>query len=357
MSATISVLALDRFSDLPRYFPEPLTETDCREVFYAPEWFATLFAHGHTWTGALRLLVAQADEPSATLCLPMIAGTTLRSLSNYYASLYGPLGQRGAINSETCCALAEWLIRQEERWPLIDLHPLDIDSPFFGDMLAALQHAGYWADHYACFGNWYYPVNQRSFAEYLAERPSALRHTLERNRRKAGKAGALEIVIHREPGAALEEAIADFASIYAASWKGRESHPDFVVQLCRLAATQGWLRLGILRSQQVAVAAQIWLVYAGKANIFKLAYRPDLNHFSAGTLLTADMMRHVIEVDRVDEVDYLTGDDAYKRDWMTHRRERRGIVAFHPRTPRGLWLATRHYSGKLIKKIQCFFTN
>ena len=44
-------------------------------------------------------------------------------------------------------------------------------------------------------------------------------------------------------------------------------------------------------------------------------------------------MQHVIDTDHVEEVDYLTGDDAYKQDWMSHRRERIGLVAFNPRTP------------------------
>ncbi|HEY8908590.1 MAG TPA: GNAT family N-acetyltransferase, partial [Rhodoferax sp.] len=72
--------------------------------------------------------------------------------------------------------------------------------------------------------------------------------------------------------------------------------------------------------------------------------------FSAGSVLTAALMRHVIDVDHVEEVDYLTGDDAYKRDWMSHRRERWGIVAFDLRTAAGLWAWLRHWAGKKFKR-------
>ena len=34
------------------------------------------------------------------------------------------------------------------------------------------------------------------------------------------------------------------------------------------------------------------------------------------------LMRHVIDVDQVREVDFGSGDDAYKKDWMSDRRER-----------------------------------
>ena len=115
-----------------------------------------------------------------------------------------------------------------------------------------------------------------------------------------------------------------------------------------MAAAQGWLRLGVLRLDGQAIAAQLWLVKRGKANIFKLAYVEGFERFSAGSVLTAALMRHVIDVDHVQVVDYLTDDDAYKRDWISHRRERRGLVAFDDRTPVGLWAGFKHWAGKKL---------
>jgi CelD/BcsL family acetyltransferase involved in cellulose biosynthesis len=62
-------------------------------------------------------------------------------------------------------------------------------------------------------------------------------------------------------------------------------------------------------------------------------------------------MEHVIDRDKVSVVDYLTGDDGYKKDWMTHRRERWGIVAFNPRSLRGLLRAARHFGGRATRGI------
>jgi CelD/BcsL family acetyltransferase involved in cellulose biosynthesis len=102
-----------------------------------------------------------------------------------------------------------------------------------------------------------------------------------------------------------------------------------------LAAAQGWLRLGLLTLDDQPLAAQIWIVKDGKASIFKLAYDGEYAKFSPGSILTKALLRHVIDIDRVTEVDYLAGDDDYKKDWMSHRRERRGIIAFNRRTLRG----------------------
>ncbi len=68
-------------------------------------------------------------------------------------------------------------------------------------------------------------------------------------------------------------------------------------------------------------------------------------------MLTAKMMEHVIDVDRVDVVDFLSGDDGYKKDWMSHRRERWGLVAFNPRRPLGAWLALRHVGGQALRRL------
>jgi CelD/BcsL family acetyltransferase involved in cellulose biosynthesis len=37
-------------------------------------------------------------------------------------------------------------------------------------------------------------------------------------------------------------------------------------------------------------------------------------------------MQHVIETDQVEEIDFLTGNDAYKQDWMNERRQRLGMA-------------------------------
>ena len=59
----------------------------------------------------------------------------------------------------------------------------------------------------------------------------------------------------------IERAIEDYDSVYRKSWKGDESHPEFIDALCRSFATKGWLRLGILRIADRPIAAQIWFVH------------------------------------------------------------------------------------------------
>ena len=118
-----------------------------------------------------------------------------------------------------------------------------------------------------------------------------------------------------------------------------------------MCARQGWLRLGLAFIGEQPVAAQFWLVLHGRACIYKVSYNEKFSEFSPGSLLTGHLMRHVIEVDQVREVDYLIGDDAYKKIWMSHRRERWGIVAYNPRTLGGLWGALREAMARTAKSL------
>ena len=53
-------------------------------------------------------------------------------------------------------------------------------------------------------------------------------------------------------------------------------------------------------------------------------------------------------------VDFLKGDDAYKQDRMSHRRERWGLLAMNPRTARGLLGIARHKGARLVKWLVLF---
>ena len=92
------------------------------------------------------------------------------------------------------------------------------------------------------------------------------------------------------------------------------------------------------------------MVVDSAASIYKMAYDERFAKESVGTVLSGLLMEHVIEVDKVKVVDYLSGDDAYKRDWMSHRRERWGIMAFNLRTPRGVLAAARHVGARAAKR-------
>lgn len=322
------------------------------EVFETEAWFANLLAHGFEHPPHQHRIVPLNDSGACLHLMQQTSGDPLASLANYYSCLYGPIGMsdgaRGssAVNWPTVAQL----LRRLPGGAVVQLQPLDADSAWLAALQEGLHAAGYWTDRFFCSGNWYQPVPDGGFGTYWQQRLSALRHSMERGRRRLDKAGAWRIDIQTDASAGLEQALAAYQTVYAQSWKPPEPCPDFMPELVRTAAREGWLRLGVLWLGEQPLAAQVWLVYGGKANIYKLAYARGFEKFSAGTVLTQALMAHAMDVDQVREVDYLSGDDAYKADWMALRRERVGLVAFDRSRLRGLLAAGRHFAGAWIRR-------
>jgi CelD/BcsL family acetyltransferase involved in cellulose biosynthesis len=328
------------------------------DLFHTLGWFQNLFACGiDRGEGVLAAKVTNAGH---AFLLPLQVsraakaaafGRSVTSLSNYYSSLYGPIGDPAACTPAACRALARSLRDEVPHSAVIDLNPLDGDGPLLRHLAPAFAAEGYGVDTYFCFGNWYLPVLNRPWAEVERQIPSRQRNTIKRARKKLADAGEWTLKIHQKPGPELDQAIADYDAIYRRSWKQPEPFGDFVPSLCRWTAERGWLRLGVVRVGDSPVAAQIWFVHQRKALIFKLAYDESFKRLSAGSVLTAELFRHTIDVDHVDELDYLTGDDGYKSDWMTHRRERVGLLAFRKASLQGMASWARHAASVWRRKL------
>jgi hypothetical protein len=326
---------------------EPALQGTPDEVFASVPWFETLVGAGFKQAVRPVWLVAREPSPGGVFALGLRREPGgLAALSNYYSAQWAPLGLPDQALPATWRAVAGALRGAGGR--TLRLQPLAAQAPWLQGLQAGLRGAGYWVDHFFCFGNWYLRVQGRTAAELFAARPSALRNSVERGRRRLGRAGAWELRIHTRQGPDLAAGVDDFTAVYARSWKQPEPCPSFMPALMRAAAAQGWLRLAVLRLQGEPIAAQVWLVCGGKASIYKLAYVEGFERFSPGSVLTTALMAHVIDVDGVDEVDYLSGDDAYKRDWMEARRERVGLVAFDTRHWRGWVGALRHFAPRWL---------
>src|SRR5690606_18233504 len=93
----------------------------------------------------------------------------------------------------------------------------------------------------------------------------------------------------------------------------------------------GRIRLAVARHEGEPVAAQFWTAENGIAYIHKLAHLESRKELSAGTTLTAALFEHVIDRDGVALVDFGTGNDGYKADWMERVRPRFRLDCLHPR--------------------------
>ena len=340
------------FATIPHGYQNLFDQSEAASFDLGLDWFRHLVATAMgPATEALLYVVLDAASGQAVAALPVRRDRgekRLCSLANYYTSLYAPLVQSD-IAEHALNALFETLLHQHA-YASITLSPLASDQPLFAITARSLRKTGWLAFDYFCFGNWFLPVEGRSYDQYFQGLPPRLRNTLQRKSRQffGQTGGRLEVVTG---GDSIEPAIEAYTRIYHSSWKKPEPFPEFIPGLIRLYAGKGQLRLGMAYINEQPVAAQIWLVSHGRAAIYKLAYDTNYTNLSVGSILTNHLMQHVIDVDRVREIDYLTGDDPYKQDWMSHRRERWGIVAYNPRTLRGMAGAANEISRRAAKAV------
>ena len=315
-------------------------------------WFTNLQTTVFSNDDGVRHYVSRRGE-RVTAYLPLRhsrrgAVRQIDALGNYYTSLFGPAmsADAGPLDLAAIIALAAG-----DNGPpshTVRLEPMDPESLGCSALRCALWSVGWIPFSFFRFGNWYLRIDG-NYDKYLKSRSGSLRGNIKRARAKfAVDGGTFEIFATADQ---LSKGIDSFIRIYNSSWKEPEPYPDFVPGLMRWLAASGQLRLGVAYIAEQPIAAQLWFVHNNRAFIYKVAYDERFKAYSPGTLVSSFLMEHVINCDKVTEVDFGIGDDDYKRPWMSHRRERLGIVAYNPRTCVGAVLLVRETMGRIIRSV------
>ena len=181
----------------------------------------------------------------------------------------------------------------------------------------------------------------RDFATWWAARPGQLRSTVKR------KGRALTLRIARDFDPADWRA---YETVYTQSWKPAEGSPAFLRRFAEAEAKAGRLRLGLALLGDQPVAAQLWTVEDGVAYIHKLAHDRDATQHSPGTVLSHALFAMAFDTDRVDTIDFGTGDDGYKADWMEDLRDRYRLEACHPAALRRWPALARLIARRLLRR-------
>jgi hypothetical protein len=298
-------------------------------------WFATLGATTLRPGERALMAVLTAADGAALAGLPLVEqpGGSLRALTAPYTTRYVPplsgldaaealgRGLRGIVSGR------------------LVLDALDPADPATARLIEGMERGGLLVARYHNFSNWHDRLPD--FDQYWARRPSELREVVRRKTKRLDRDERLRFSCVTEP-AALAVATEIYQRIYAESWKEPEPDPDFIATMLRALAAEGSVRVGIAEIDGEAVAAQIWLVRARHATIFKLAHRSGQDKHSPGTLLSHWLMRHLATRDAIETIDFGRGDDGYKRQWMSERQDRIGLMIANPRSLAGLATALRH---------------
>jgi Acetyltransferase (GNAT) domain len=332
-----------------------LFEQAAEDSFFAlPEWYDLIARYGLPASAEIR--VYTDERPGSATALLLRTDTPecrrrLTSLANAYSVEHGVICLPETDLEAGFAAIISEILAERPRWERLSLIELDPRHASYEAATCSLRRAGFLVECVFNSGTWYEETVALDFAEYLAARPSELRNTWRRKRIRLERSRRLSAAFFSDPEG-IDQAIADYLTIYAASWKPPEFRLEFIPALLRLAAELGALRLGIYYIDAAPAAAQFWILWRGRAVIYKLAHARQFDDLSLGTLLTMEMAQRVLTEDRPREITLGRGDDPFKKLWLPRRRERWGISAANPRTWRGLGFGLKREAAKACHRLR-----
>lgn len=299
-------------------------------VFCSRQWFENLTDHITNQKQQLLLACVTEDNSTDTkvlTILPLLTNENKEwtSFCHTYSSLYSIL-----LSSDLNKPKQQQVLKclslglKQLSFEYLSLAPIAKNDFKIQALQDAMTDNGFLVTPQFHSYNWFHQTNKQSYLEYMAERPSNVSNTIKRKQRKLKREHQIEIQLHRKDD--LSQAIKDYHTLYENSWKANEQYITLVEDFVFEVTKSGWPRLAILSIDGKPVAAHLWFVVKGKASIFRLVYDENWKQFSPGSVLMSHLISHVMDIDKVTEIDFLNGNDSYKKDWMTERRERSMLV-------------------------------
>jgi CelD/BcsL family acetyltransferase involved in cellulose biosynthesis len=351
-SSQLSVIVkLDAFSGIPPVADILFASVGQQSLFASRPWFETFLAAGLEPHAEPAFLVLNGkDGPRAMLpCQRTAHGDpAVSSLTSFYSCDFKPLIAPG---DDAAFDLGRAVAEQLAGEAVFGFDSLDSSWGSLEPFLRGLARPGRALLRYDHFGRWSEDVRGQGFDRYLAARDGALREVIRRKTARLERDGATLTMIGAGGSPADPEAgIADYETVYAASWKEAEPFPAFQPTLMRNLAKVGWLRLALCHLGGRPIAAQLWVFAGGTATVLKLAHDQRFDRQSPGTVLTAFAIRALMESDTVETLDFGRGDDPYKRGWTSRRTPHIGVqsVSIARRPVR----IARHVLGAAARRLQ-----
>ena len=285
-------------------------------------WFEAL--HARAFPDARpRLLHARRGDAHGWLFLAEQGTGAISGIANWYSFTFRPQfhgAPDDAAKRDLLAAMARALKGHGNR---LRFHPIVDDETATAALIAEGLRAGGWhvVTRAMARKRLLHLTPGAAFADYWAARPGELRATLRRKQQRH----PLAITIHDHVDDALWH---DLQAVFAASWKPHGDDFPFLRGFAGAEAAAGRLRLGLARLGERPVAVELWTVERGTAYIHKLAFDETAADQSPGTQLSHAMFRHAIDRDRVGTIDFGTGDNDYKANWMPDSVPMRQIDAF-----------------------------
>jgi hypothetical protein len=327
-----------------------LAGVDC--FFATPAWwYATTRAA--LPDAAMPVFVTIALDGRLAALFPMVrTAGGWQSLTTLYTYHYEPILAAWLDEPDRIAvwaAFGRWVIQAGAERGVVRLDSLDPDGAAYRAASPGLRSAGLVPLAFSHFPVWEENVAGCDWATYLARRDGRLRETIRRRLRDFRASTDMVFAIATQ-AADITAATRAYHAVEAKSWKRPEPFPAFNATLFEAAARAGSLFLASLTLAGQPVAVQAWASHAGRATVLKLVHDEAHAARSPGTVVTALVIQHLLRDRGLAWLDFGRGDDAYKKSWVSDRRQRVGLLIANPWRASGQAAILRHAAGHVARR-------
>lgn len=344
------ITTLRSFESLPPTFDTVFAEPRSGSLFHTRSWLEAFARSGIDAGGRFRLYALASDDAPLAL-LPAVVSRLYRAhrrarvlhFIQPEGDAYAPLVPSALPDFKPIIyGLIECLRADRRPFDIIRVSPLDPASPFARLLRLHLRSRRYPFQAFKHLDDRYETTEGTSSGAYLAARPSAIRALVRERVRPFfdnGRARFRSVSDASELDAAIEA----YTAVLEMNMADAEMEPEgYGRNVMRVAADAGALRLGLIDFDGQPAAVQLWIVSAGIARCIRIWSDPGHAALPLDDMLVECMIPQLLDVDCVRELDFGPIEAEFAQNWAPRTRERIGIIAFNPRTWRGVRGALRH---------------
>jgi len=225
-------------------------------------------------------------------------------------------------------ALFDFLQYQYKNWDVIELDSIPEEDPTYSILKNVISEHGLRNKEYFCFGDWYLDGINYSGDEYIKRLSKNTRSGTGKKKRRMEKTGNLEFQISTD-SSKLDYHLDLYQQVRKKSWKHPEKDVAFLKDYRRMIAERETLKFGFLFFNGTPIAILFGIISNKIAYLLEVVYDLGFEQFSPGEVLHGELIKNLINVDGVSEIDAMRGDEPYKKSWTPQRRERKGFLIFN----------------------------
>jgi hypothetical protein len=352
----IRVFTFRDCTSLPPAFEPVFADPRTGQLFRTRSWLDAFARSGIDAGSRFRLYAIESDGTPLAV-LPAVVSRLYRAhprarVLHFIQAEGDPYAPFAASDSPDWTRILRGLLEciraERRRCDVLRVSPLDPESPFARQLIKALRGRGYPLQAFRHLDDRYEATEGVSAQAYLSTRPSELRSMLRTTGQPlfdSGRAAFRLITAASELDAAREAYEAVLEQDPAEAEAEPEGHASNIM---RVAAEVGALRLGVIDFDGRPAAVQLWIVSARSARCIRICSDPAHAALPLDDMATERLAAHLLDVDRASELDFGSVDSDFAQNWAPRTRQRIGVIAFNPRTWRGIKGTVRHI---LIPKV------